>query len=595
MKKSLLLLAAGLSSATMFADKPASPSVIEDITVQFISPNSKYLVSNPYEKFNVIDLETGQRWDYVAELYDENGFETGDTYRVGSGNIASNNGIVLVSTKEPTNASYWQLGEWKTLPTKGLAAGARAVVDGITPDGSRICGSMELSLPGYTSETSLLPVVWTKEGEAYGDYKVLPAPLKDYSGRAPQTITAVWISDDGKTIAGQIKDWSGAICEPIIYTEGADGEWSYNMPMEKVFRPADVVYPPFPADLPYPPEFTDYMTAEEKAAYEAALDKYYETWDEADYPNEADFMTTEEINAYNQASDEWNAKAIVYNEQIEAFNNVWFAQLLKLPSFLYNSCYMDPQGKSILTSISIMTEGGDPGIGGFDPGIALSDSDIDIDDPGIGVDPGYGYDEWTQPCRIDIATGEYTLIGNEKNTVVWSVLEDGRITLGSTAASGVLYGFIEQPDGSVVSIHDYISAINPEYGTWMTENMTHDIETGWDPVSGEFTTTKMFIPGAPIANRDASIIVSWTSNMWDFDSDAEYFAYYFNLANGAGVGNITTDTVKAQTVGYEVYDVNGRLMLKVADKASITGLASGVYLVKAILSDGSSTAEKIAL
>lgn len=564
MKKNLLLLSAALGSVSVFAQPPASPCIIENATAQFLSPNGKYMVSNAYEDLSIIDLETGQRWDYKA--YDDLGNFSGNSYRVGSGNIISDTGVVLSSTSLDTNAAYWKEGKWYNLHTAGSVG--VSLCNGITPDGSRICGSLNLVAPDFSSETMQLPVYWDAEGDGYGEYHVLPCPNVDFTSRPAQYITAVTISDDGKTISGQVHDYSGMYNEPIIYTQNENGEWSYTLLMENKFRPEGMEWPKYPENLPKSPEAIDYMTDEMRNSYTQAMNDWADGGYDPDlFPNVAEYMSPEAIAEYNEAVDEWNALVEEYNNKVAEFFTVFEEFTAKLPSFQYNSSSITPDGKKVASTLTVLENPDD-----------------------------IWSAQLTFPARIDIATGEYEVLGNVKNLSVWSVLADGRITASTPVMDGNLQGYIETEDGELISIYDYINNLRPDYGEWMRKNMTHTVEVDYEPETYAPIYDELLISGATVASRDAGKIVTWAINNWDYNSPVQYYAYYFDMNAANSVDNIAADGLKAEVVGYEVYDMYGRRVLQATDKNSVknAALAKGVHMVKTILSNGESTVEKIA-
>ena len=72
----------------------------------------------------------------------------------------------------------------------------------ITPDGSRVCGMI-----GGGSAYRNLPIYCDIDANGnFSEPQVLPFPDKDFFGSRPQYCSATWMSDDGKTVAGQVKD-----------------------------------------------------------------------------------------------------------------------------------------------------------------------------------------------------------------------------------------------------------------------------------------------------------------------------------------------------------------------------------------------------
>ncbi|MGM9859621.1 MAG: hypothetical protein ACI31C_02575, partial [Muribaculaceae bacterium] len=233
MKKSLLviaMMAAGVAAQAQFVEPLAMPGY----SWQGISPDGKYVVSELNGTLSIINLET-----YEEFLYEED-WSTGASYSGGLGNYLSATGIILGSTTSDGNACYWKDGEWFELYSEGTTDCNLA--NGITPDGSRICGSVSQAPFSVDAKVIMqVPCYWDATEDGYGEYHVLPHPETDFSGRIPQYITALYISEDGKTIAGQVRDYTGFCVYPILYTQNADGEWSYSLPNIETFCPEGTV------------------------------------------------------------------------------------------------------------------------------------------------------------------------------------------------------------------------------------------------------------------------------------------------------------------------------------------------------------------
>lgn len=299
MKKVLLLLAGAAVAASALADN--NPAIYDNLMLQKMSSDANWLVSDDGTgSMIIIDRVNNKQYEYQT---------TEDTfYAVGIGNCVSNNGIVLASiTNGMMDASYWQNGEWIALPV-GEADNGMCGAQGITPDGKRICGYVGQSAMSVdASSIMVLPAVWTMgEDGKYGMYTALPHPELDFSGRLPQYITAVAISDDGKTVCGQVGDYTGSCMQPIIYNQAEDGTWSYTLLMEDKFKPAGEAWPVWPGDDA--PVIQDYMTEAQKEAYDAAVDAYTEAYAEyqANKPMPEDYLSPEEREAWQEAVDNWN-------------------------------------------------------------------------------------------------------------------------------------------------------------------------------------------------------------------------------------------------------------------------------------------------
>lgn len=303
MKKVLLLIAVAATTAMANA---VEPQVLEDVTINKLSPDGNWGVSDLNPVLTIFDFANNQTYVYDG---------TDGTYTAGNGNCISSTGIVVGSVDD-TTPTYWENGTWTALPT-GEDEGT-CNVNGITPDGSRMCGIVSSTTTG---ETIILPAIWSRNAEGvYDKCELLPCPTKDFTGRAPQYITAVCISDDGKTIAGQIQDYQGTMPQPIIYRQNEKGEWTYELLHPEMLNPTGAKFPEWQEE-PKRPEFEDYMSDEKRAAYEEAYKKYQDSWYDPELePNPADYMTADEIAAYKKDADIYNAWA----ELITSFNEVYY-------------------------------------------------------------------------------------------------------------------------------------------------------------------------------------------------------------------------------------------------------------------------------
>ena len=389
----LLMIAALVVPEGINAQKP---KVYPDNAFRWLSPNGIYAVSSLYETLTIHNLVTGEENEYVEEYFG------------GNGNAVSNNGIVVGSSALTESAAYWKNGQWYDI--ESAAGRTLSYANGISIDGSRIVGTVSPdSYAGDFEGLMLVPCYWdVQEDGTVGELHLLPFPNKDLTGRTPQYVTAISVSNDGKTIAGQIQDFSGFIVQPIIYQQNEDGEWNYTLIQNDLYHPEGIVLPEDPGDFegtepsyedymteeelaayleavdnyynsqPIYPEFTDFMSEEERAAYLAAVEEFYETW-EGDFPNYEDYMTAEELAAYLEAVDNYyNSQPIypeytdfmteeekaaylaayeaymtAYNEWDEKFMTyqLAFQELAEnVPILVFNNVLLSADGKSYVTS-----------------------------------------------------------------------------------------------------------------------------------------------------------------------------------------------------------------------------------------------------
>lgn len=571
MKKPLLLLAAGMAVMTVQADALESPHIFPNTTAQRVSPDGRYFVSEPGEGMEIFDLMTGESWMYINETVDDEDAN----YNSGHGNCWSGTGIMVGTTHLDMVPQYWKNGEWFDLD-RGNSMGM-FMPSGITPDGTRICGNGNISREGYSTETMQLPVYWDAEGDGFGELHTLPCPALDFTNRAPQHITAISISDDGKTIFGQIIDYTGQYPEPIVYTQSADGEWSYSLPLEKLFRPEGFIFPEYPDEIGIEmPVLEDFMTQNEIDAYNAALDNWYNeaaatgNYDWASYPEMEQFATPEEIESYNIAADEYNRVAMEFNDKISAFFEAIDTVMANAPTIVKNLGLITPDGKDAL--FTVMTEIENP-----DPMSWFPFLDVNY------------------PCRLTLSDGNMKVYDDVPDATVWSVLADGSFTAGNMSSlwdPQPMMGYIER-NGVLVPLFDYMQTANPDNAGWMEEYMTHDcisveFDEDWNYI--EIVEEKL-VTGVPVASRDLNVIVTWTLNVWDMESEDFCYAYYFNMGKPVSVDALRDRAVSS----YEVYNLNGVSVMKTTDKSEIKNLDGGIYIVKATGANGVASVSKVAI
>lgn len=234
MKKSLLLSLCGL--ATLSALAYTGTGVYADASFQFVSPNGQYLVGDYYGNLTIYDRSKD------APLYLE--MDDNTEYVTGLGNRVSDTGVILCATAlTPEKPTYYYNGEWYelTAPESGWSG---AFLHGITPDATRIVGCVDASGLGDDYPMFQTPAYWDlQDNGEYGEYQILPFPKSDLLGKTPQYVTATYVSDNGKVVAGQIIDKTGLICQPIVYIQADDGSWSYNLPLEQYFDTSDMPDP----------------------------------------------------------------------------------------------------------------------------------------------------------------------------------------------------------------------------------------------------------------------------------------------------------------------------------------------------------------
>lgn len=560
MKKHLLLFACACAGLTAFA---VEPTVVPDILFEAVSPNGEWTAgSDPMTyDFMIYNIPEGKSYILPAN-------ENGEGSSAGSGNFLSNTGVVAMDITDIGPAAVWDNGEVVELPISLEHRSSHA--NGITPDATRICGSIGLvdfSLDDVIMQT---PVLWTRgEDGNWNDCIQLPYPTVDFTGRVPQYIFATAISDNGKTIAGQVRDYSGYIQQPIVWQENEDGEWSYYLPNPELINPNGIEFPEWPGDSPDWVEAKDFMSPEQAEAYEAALLEYYTNWEIQ--PNPLDYMTEEQqaeyeaaCEAYEENYEKWE---IAYFEFTELLSEVQDTAVL----FPMNNVYLSGNGRYYASS-NYYT------------------------DYLRGVMEVY-------PVVLDLETGEAYLKKtnvpllssyiNDNGTIIASEL----LEMMSMVRNAWICPSLED---EFITLSDYVEPKYPSVYTWMEENMRHDMES-YDPETYDpVILPDVWQTGTTHSDANLSVLVSSAQNTWDWESDSYFFSYIVPLDGTSAAFDKTINAfgVKAAKNGkvringaaahLEVYDMNGRMVYSIDNPSGevATGLRSGLYIIKAIGKDG---------
>lgn len=568
MKKVLLLSAVAAMSAA--AVNAIEPQVLDDVMITKLSPDGNLAVSDMNGVVTIFDFANDKTYEYGMDE------ETYVSYTTGLGNAISSTGII-VGGKGDENPAYWENGEWKMLPVSEVSGVYGP--NGITPDGGVICGIVPST---STGATTILPAIWTRNDDgSYSDYKILPHPSKDFSGRDPQYITAVCISNDGKTIAGQIQDYSGMLPQPIVYRMNDKNEWEYELIHPEMINVGNVEFPEWSPE-PYRPEPEDFMTPENLAAYEEAYQTYIQNGYNPDlmpYPSE--YMTPEEIAAFEEA-------AAIYNEWLEKDNAigdiVWSLPDEGAAMFVYNNVALSGNGKYYGTTAQFI------------------------------IDGEYKY----MPIIFDLETGDFTKHSADKDISITFVADNGNALAGTVmdyfSISPMQAYALKSGEDTFVPLIDFL-AYSPVTVDWMKKNMSHDgVATGeYDEEGSLILEDNYMITGMPTANADMSVIATWTtSDLWDIDNLEKPFAYSYLLTPGLNPTGIALPVdganlaiaivdgaimLNGDAASVAVYDLNGRLVMNVANPGAKveTTLASGFYIVKAVAANGEAVTVKAAL
>lgn len=574
MNRSLPLMLA-LAGSALYASAAdfKDPEFYSNTAIQCMSPNGQWAVSEIYGTVTLININNGDNFIFEAG-------ETGSPYyMLGLGNVLTDDGLLLcVTDLSSSKASYYENGEWKSLDTGNIQSG-NSSANGITPDGKRICGNLGLISTTLDDVTMAVPAIWDRQADgSYGNYVLLPHPELDFTGRAPQYITAVAISDDGHTVVGQIVDCRGAFLYPIVYVEDADGKWSYTLPTDHLMNPDDVKLPENPGESPKMPQPADYLSPEQSDAYTQAYNEWVASGYVQDlYPDAMDFMTDEKRAEYEADTAAYDTALAAWYEKYSAFDQAYWDIVSTSPHFQFNQIALSPDGKFF----------------------AMTNAVEDDSDP----------TSW-MPVTIN-HVWEFE-IGSEKITkyedIALSVKAYGDnciLAVETDASTNCFNGYLLQ-DGKATSLYDFLCAKGEKIKEWVDLNMTHDTEV-YDWENDVVSVQSLTFTGLPVASRDMSVIASWTQSVW---GDYSPESYLFDFRDPSGIKTVATgaNSDKNVSIGPDgnlhvadgvtkltVYGLGGECLMQ-QDKPGSTvecGLASGVYIVRTDNADGSCSVVKV--
>lgn len=571
MKKSLLLGCLALAAGTVWA---IEPQILTDRQIVAFSPDGKWAVSSLNGTMELISLDGEQN---VLFEPDENYV---NSYSEGLGNIMSNTGMLLASNSDAAKASYYQNGEWHVVETPDPKM--HNMLNGVTPDGTRMCGSVGLAPIGLEDQKvpMLSPAVWDLQSDGTYKYTLLPCPATDFTGRVPNYITAVCISDDGKTIAGQINDYSGSISYPILYNLDDDGKWNYSIIGLDLVNPDHLEFPEWPGDGPQYPDMLDFLTEEEKAAYDKALEEW--DGDYSHYPNVEDFLSAEGKAEFEKAVDEFEVAHDKWYEKSEAFNSVLEKIRETGALFVFNNIFLSPDAKRLGTTAAKAVE---------DP---LS---------------WFGYTNYEYPIIFNLEDDHAQVFDYNDNIRLSGMAEDYTLVGSTEENSGLRLAVICAPGAdNFKSMMDFEKEFNPVVYDWLKENCFHDVlaidpET-WEEVILEDTECT----GIPRTTRDLKTFALVAENLWDYDAQVYSYLFPSGTESSVGVKGIAAGEstltpmrgglirVQGDVTRIIINDMTGRTVYNGVPSANMvsTNLPSGLYVVRGITASGRQIVAKTA-
>lgn len=602
MKKfSLLLLGALLTAGSSFGyDFKLYPG----IAFSAMSPDGKYLVyGEDYVGTIIFNAEDSTIWSYAYGEVEDSLDGEAISYGAGMGNVVNAQGMVVGACTQRT-AAYWQNGAWTPLPgLEGVSAGLYTQGNGVSADGSVICGCLGVG-NGWLSMleeggTSYLPGVWTKQADGSYKCELLPYPTKDFTGRAPQYVTAICVSDDGNTIAGQVRGYDGFATYPIIYTRDAEGKWSYKVYGLEYIINADVDFPTWPSYEPRYPQPADYITEEQKAAYEEAMEAYNDSVDMygnglidswPTYPSEEDFLSEEAKADFVAARAKYEEEYQAYADSCDAFDEIYHSAITG-SAFVYNTVSLSANGRYLAQTL----ESEDPNADPFD---SWGSSAIDA------------------PVLFDLANGQ-TTVAEATSMQPGSVTNDGMMVASSPSMEYSRQAYVI-PNGEVVPVPflEWLSTCCDTASIWIKQNMAYDVLSyAYDEETDEYTEVvyeDSVQTGTLICNPEGTIFSAYTYDQWtEDDTNVGWTSYVIDItdpnnpstgiaslsrkgnANGVKIASANgTISVDGNVTDVCVFDMSGRKVATANGNASVN-VSEGLYMVKAVGADGNVVTKKV--
>lgn len=641
MKKMLPLLASAMVALGMNA-ADVEPQVLPNVQLAGISANGEWTVSADFSTSatTIFNLFTGEIWEYGEAAGTQ-------LYTTGFGRAVSDGGIVVAQGYDDDLPYVWKDGEWILLPFSEDDFGVSPTA--ITSDGKHIVGFAQKTAFGMSEDAvSVVPVVWNMNDDGtYAMYESLDYPKLDISGRVPQYILLDDVNADGTVIAGCMVDYSGMFITPIVYTLDAEDNWTYSVPQEGLLNPNNIEFPPYPGEAPEEPLPSDYMSEEQYAAYQEAINAYYDrptpqpedymseeslqSYQEAidlyysdpytyPYPWVTSYMTEEEYNtyqaavnayydvpmpsateymdpeqqqAYLEAKDQYDIDYATWLDEFYAFYDIFYTLIedVNVPSYEMNSARISPNGRYYMMTRTVATE-----------------------DP----DSWSGYSYSDAPMVFDLMADTYKVKDEVADAFGNGVTDNGGV-YGATPATDYTRDAVvaDSYDAPLTTLSEYIAKKDETLSAWVKDNLTNEFysfDWEYNPETEEWeevmTTVEKCLLGTPSASEDLSTFVTWIPNTFNL-ADASYYYSYVLPIKGASdaIGAITVDrknfSIKAERLGVisitgeaaniSVFDMSGRRVFTLDNPSSkvSTGLTAGSYVVKATGADGRSTVAKV--
>ena len=573
-----------MAAFSSFGQSAGKPFVIDEFYAQKISPDGKWLYGITESDEGVIfNLET---MEYLA-FYERS---------LGCGNVFALDGTAVGSNTTAGEAIIIKNG--KEVEQNNLNKYWYSNIHGITADGTLAVGVVgnEGSTGGIDDvKQTYLPFVGeVDENGECGNLTILPHPDKDFFGRVPQYSSANWISDDGKTVVGQMVDYSGFFIQPIVYRQDNAGGWSYILPTESIFNPLHIEIPEYPGEFDdsREPNPLNYMTEDKQEEYIEDMEYWSESsedgsFDEDNYPgdNLDYYMTPEKYAEYVVAMDEYYNYFYEYNDEINAYLDAFYYVIDTSVPFLQNASTLNRQGTLAAFTSRQYVETGD-----FEP------------------EPVYSI------YLYDIEKGELSKIESKYTGIILGQVIADNVVIGSTTdESAYPLCYVYKPGAEdFIPLEEYFSMTNPAAAEWMKENLVHEFldsgDSGVDPYAAatRADSAGVMVSGYGVASDDFSVFAGGVpAYLWS--TTVGYQTYIFGDLTSRVKTVYASDDSALKVLGngviavtgsvryLAVTDLSGRIMFSAneASGAIETNLNRGIYVVTYTDANGRRLSQKV--
>lgn len=458
---------------------------------QGMSSNGNYLMGGMYGTVTVLDRL--HKKSYVYE--DTSGADI--EYSAGLGHNLALDGSLVGSTG--SEAVVWKDGNTIVLPQVGLSTGVNGA-NAITDDGKYIVGDLGIEDASFGAEgTMTFPVIWTKGEDGEYTYEALPFPKTDFLGLAPQYVMANDISNDGKTIIGQVRDCTGFYSYPIIYTKGEDGTWTYKEVYDFMIKDKElfnqIPQPPV-LSVAYP-EVKKYMSDASKAKYNAYVDAYNDKMDQykggliprdslLPWPIMQNFIIEEDSLAH------WKADSTAYEEASAQYMEDYYARQKAIRAAFtnevmqFNSLNLSRNGKYLGATFEYKEASDDPD---------------DLNGGGKGR---------TYPVMFDV-TDNLKIYRTNGNDVEFTNIADDGTMIGATPSLATTRTSLVYTKGDADGqrLDTYLATRNVSAADFFKKEFSFTVPMLNEETNLNEAVNDSIVTGTTFINPDATIFVSY--------------------------------------------------------------------------------------